>query len=218
MIGLEVPKPLLVSSEVASGESSPAMASPAEDSNSGDSSQTPGTLNNNNVVIEDQIKRSTNSNSTIAMGNYPAIDQVQLDQWPHKQRVENTMVSTSTGHSVKRASTTSLLREAARMEALKFMPQVATLLDSDKLPPATKIKLLEVLLHFGIGAKDNSKPQQAVVERTAVIALMPRQDASSVLPLANPSQPSLMASRGLPAPLQAIVDRADALLKAEGEP
>ena len=102
------------------------------------------------------------------------------------------------------------------MEALKFMPQIAGLLESQKLPPATKIKLLEVLLHFGIGAKDNSKPQQAVVERTAVIALMPRQDASSVLPLANPSQPSLMASSGLPAPLQAIVDRADALLKAEG--
>lgn len=104
--------------------------------------------------------------------------------------------------SEKRARNTALLiREACRAEVLRFMPAVSKILHDPKTNNGTRLRLFETLLQYGVGQKmPESKTPANVNIQTAVIALQPRIQASSILPIANPSPSEKIATSGL-APL-----------------
>ena len=101
-------------------------------------------------------------------------------------------------------STTLLLREAARSEALKFMPAVSQTLANPAVSINTKLRLFELLLQYGVGNRPQESAKSAISAQVAVVALMPRQDANAVLPIANPVEKLLGAGRGLLGPAGGI--------------
>ena len=83
--------------------------------------------------------------------------------------------------------TTALLREACRVEAMKFMPAVSYILQNKQVSVHVKARLFETLLTFGVPNKATDTGAKAIHVQNAVIALSPRRQAIDTFPVANPS-------------------------------
>jgi hypothetical protein len=103
-------------------------------------------------------------------------------------------------------ATSALVREAAREEALRFMPAVSAILSDSRVGYAVKLRLFETLLQFGVGTKQETSANSRSISVQAVIALQPRQAAIDLLPIANPVEriseaptPVALLAKGIPA-------------------
>lgn len=97
--------------------------------------------------------------------------------------------------------TSLLVREVARNAALNFMPAASQILADKRVSIPVKLRLFELLLQYGVGSKPETG-KTGVNVQNAVIALMPRQAANDVLPIANPQSGGAIALAGIPAPLK----------------